>query len=191
MGKTYFQDCMNLTSQMRISVLQEMSFKLGLNDPIAWYIQSIKLMKASRELRTSCPIESGLLASYAFEVILKAYIVADISQPFTSFPAELDGHNLDVLKNRTKTIKKLLPNENKLLKHMTNYVLWEGRYPIPKSKSHAKKIDVLNFDDVEKLWGKFNKKIPSSLASELNKLVSSLVGKAGINTSNRNIVKIK
>jgi hypothetical protein len=50
------------------------------------------------------------------------------------FDKSLSTHNVNTLLNNIHGQLNLTQAEEKLLKETENYVIWQGRYPIPKKK---------------------------------------------------------
>ena len=81
-----------------------------------------------------------LLAAFAAEDLLKAAIVFTSHWPDAAIrdeiPADLKTHNLIQL--ATKAAVSLNPDEEELLERLTQFAVWQGRYPAPTSLEEMK-----------------------------------------------------
>lgn len=77
-----------------------------------------------------------LLIGFAFENLLKAILIERTlkkeEKPITKFPNLLKDHDLLNLCNKARI--NLENEEEVLLKDISDYIIWEGRYPIPLNK---------------------------------------------------------
>lgn len=102
-----------------------------------------------------------MLFGMAFELVFKAIMVAKKEQPDHI-------HNLEDLAHKTGI--EFLNEELSILKVLTEAIIWDGRYPIPKKKErlekhfrHAGNIihgtgkqegASLSWEDLDRIWGK-------------------------------------
>lgn len=115
-----------------------------------------KAMQSEKELEINCWATYKMLMGMSFELIFKAHCIGSGTEfNFT--------HNLDDLV-RTAGLPAS-KDEEKILKVLSEYVIWDGRYPTPKKSEHLKghwknQADLLDDKlDLEKLmplWRRFS-----------------------------------
>lgn len=117
----------------------EKQFELRQETPAYWHNKSHdllvsartlwKAMQADKQLQINCWATYKMLMGMSFELLLKAhYVGADIEFKAT--------HDLVALARAAN-----LPtskDENNILKILSEYVIWDGRYPIPKRPEQLK-----------------------------------------------------
>lgn len=141
-------------------------FELRQDAPAYWHNKSHdllvsarilwKAMQGNKELQFNCWATYKMLMGMSFELLLKAYCVC----------AEIEfkpTHDLVVLA-RTANLPTS-KEENKILKILSEYVIWDGRYPIPKTpeklKEHSNNQaqlldDKLDLENLMSIWRRFS-----------------------------------
>lgn len=115
-----------------------------------------KAMQREKELEINCWATYKMLMGMSFELLFKAHCIGSGTE-FNS------THDLVALANAARlTISK---EENKVLKVLSEYVIWDGRYPTPKKPEHLKGHwknqadlldDKLELDELMPLWRRFS-----------------------------------
>lgn len=87
-----------------------------------------------------------MLASYALENLLKALLIKKRSFGPESFsaglPKEIDTHNLEELANSVGI--EVGDSEKELLKRLSAYAYWAGRYPAPVNEKYIRPVEMTN-----------------------------------------------
>lgn len=120
--------------------LYNKQFEQRQETPAYWYNKSSdilvsarklwKAMQNDRELEVNCWATYKMLMGISFELLFKAHCIGSGTE-FNS------THNLVAL---AKTAD--LPtskSENKILQVLSEYVIWDGRYPTPKKPEYLKR----------------------------------------------------
>ncbi len=141
-------------------------FELRQENPAYWHSKSHDLlvsartlweaMQENRDLEINCWATYKMLMGMSFELLIKSHCVG----------AGIKFGQIHDLVALAKTANLTTSsNENKLLHLLSEYILWDGRYPIPKRvehlKSHwtnqiTKSDDETNFDNLFLIWRKFS-----------------------------------
>ncbi|MDQ2166274.1 MULTISPECIES: hypothetical protein [Vibrio] len=133
-----------------------------------------KAMKEDSSLSVSCYATYKMLMGMSFEALLKGLLIASQEVAIS----DLATHNLvELAKDSGLNLTK---NENKIFTVLTDYILWAGKYPIPKNSSQLQQhrtttsvteqrkvkfgdLDVnepngaLDFDNLKPVWLKISK----------------------------------
>jgi len=159
-----------------------------LKNPVLWLSHAHALSEASVhlvrsppnfdsfpvELRTICHSQyhavALMLVGYSLEVCLKAMTLFRLGvNEFTKQEKNHFHHNLEEL---SKFIPNLDDKDQAILKGLSHFVIWAGRYPDPGSKRVGNAVDV--FDIAEK--HEINAKDLFSLSARIMREVSAVVG---------------
>ena len=115
-----------------------------------------KAMQENKNLEVNCWATYKMLMGMSFELVFKAHCVgADVEFNST--------HDLVALAH-TASIS-ISKDEKHMLRVLSEYVIWDGRYPTPKKPVHLKdhwqcqaKLldDKLNFENLMPLWRRFS-----------------------------------
>lgn len=161
----------------------EKQYEMRVTIPTYWINKSIDLHSSARvlwmamednsKLEVSCFSTYKMLMGMSFEVLIKAHCIA---QKIESEEVQ-KSHRLTNLASIAGL--KLTKEENKILDVLTEYVIWDGKYPAPKNSSQLKRHrdnviataydreklgtldayksnDVLDFDKLHKIWRKLS-----------------------------------
>ncbi|MDO6427134.1 HEPN domain-containing protein [Thalassotalea sp. 1_MG-2023] len=113
-------------------------------------------MESERKLETNCWATYKMLMGMSFELLFKAHCVGS----GTEFKST---HDLVALANIANL--PISKEEKKLLKVLSEYVIWDGRYPTPKKPEHLKGHwknqadlldDKLDLENLMPLWRQFS-----------------------------------
>lgn len=134
-----------------------------LKDPVLWLSHANALSEASAclvknapafesfpsELRAICHSQyhavALMLVGYSLEVCLKAMILLKLgAEEFTKQEKSHFHHRLDEL---ATFIPQLNDKERAILRGLSHFVTWAGRYPDPGSKWTGKAVDVLKISE--------------------------------------------
>jgi hypothetical protein len=88
-----------------------------------------KAMQSEKELEINCWATYKMLMGMSFELLFKAHCIGSE----TDFKAT---HDLVALARTAGLSTSKV--ENKVLKVLSEYVMWDGRYPTPKKPEHLK-----------------------------------------------------
>ena len=141
-------------------------FELRQETPGYWHNKSLDLlvsartlwraMQSEKELKINCWATYKMLMGMSFELLFKAHCIGSGKYLSTT-------HDLVVLANTAS-----LPtskDENKILKVLTEYIIWDGRYPTPKKLEHLERHwknkangldDSLEFEELMPIWRRFS-----------------------------------
>lgn len=164
------------SKKIRLKAIKWVGYNASLKDPVSWFARSLKLMNSSKELRKNFPDESGLLAGYAFELLIKCYLVCENNFSGKELPKMLLSHDLVQLRVQIKFLGKSSKENNKILRSLIEYVIWKGRYPIPLRSDDLLHSEDLNFKEIDKLWDAYLKKFPEKLDDSL-KVIAEFISK--------------
>ena len=115
-----------------------------------------KAMQSEKDLEINCWATYKMLIGMSFELLFKAHCIGSGTE-FNS------THDLVALANTAN-----LPtskSENKILKVLSEYVIWDGRYPTPKKPEHLKEHwknqadlsdEKLDLENLMPLWRRFS-----------------------------------
>lgn len=108
------------------------------------------------EMRTICHSQyyavALMLVGYSLEVCLKAMILIRLgADEFTKQERDHFHHDLNKLAN---FIPDLTDKENAILKGLSHFVRWAGRYPDPGSKRLGDTVDVFEISEQHKICAK-------------------------------------
>lgn len=113
-------------------------------------------MQSDKKLEVNCWATYKMLMGMSFELLFKAHCVGS----GTEFKSTHDLVGLANIASLSTT-----KEENKLLKVLSEYVIWDGRYPTPKKPEHLKAHwknqaslldDKLDLDALMPLWRRFS-----------------------------------
>lgn len=164
------------------NVLKSISYSANLKSGIGWLFTSIELKSSGDVLFRSFKrtkkkwslTQSALLFGFSLENLFKAYLVASGSYSGNSLPKPLKGHNLLTLRDKVFTDKDYLKGEKELLNMLSEYSIWQGRYPVPLDSGSNFKTAIKE-EDIQfyrQLWRTYFSQMPTNLKSEL-KLIAS------------------
>lgn len=88
-----------------------------------------KAMQKDKELEVNCRSTYKMLMGMSFELLFKAHCIGSETE-FSS------THDLVALANTANLSTS--KEENRILKVLSEYVTWDGRYPTPKKPEHLK-----------------------------------------------------
>lgn len=115
-----------------------------------------KGMQVNSDLEINCLATYKMLMGMSFELLFKAHCIgAGISF----------GTNHDLVALARTATFTTSREENRILKVLSEYVIWDGRYPTPKQPEHLKghwqnqnKVsdEKLDFENIHSFWRKFS-----------------------------------
>ena len=159
-----------------------------LKNPVLWLSHAHALSEAAvqlvrnpptfdsfpSDLRTICHSQyhavALMIVGYSLEVCLKAMILLRLgAEEFTKKEREHFHHNLEELSN---FIPDLDEKDKAILKGLSHFVIWAGRYPDPGSKRVGNAVDV--FDISEKY--RISAKDLFGLSARVMKHVQKVIG---------------
>ena len=138
-----------LAMDQRISkILQKQSFNNTVQNPAIWYMMACDLKEAADKLcwldHSGVPVDNEMsrfmaiyqmLLGLSFENLIKGLLIAQGKQitEGNKLKPSFAKHNMSGLLSQldTNTIQ-INKEERKLLLGLEKYVVWRGRYPIPK-----------------------------------------------------------
>lgn len=115
-----------------------------------------KAMQSKKELEINCWATYKMLMGMSFELLFKAHCIGSGTE-FRSI------HDLVALANTASLYTS--KDENKTLKVLSEYIIWDGRYPTPKNPEHLKEHwknqaslldDTLDLEKLMPLWRRFS-----------------------------------
>lgn len=115
-----------------------------------------KAMQSKKELEINCLATYKMLMGMSFELLFKAHCIGSGTE-FRS------THDLVALANTARLCTS--KDENKILKVLSEYIIWDGRYPTPKNPEHLKEHwknqaslldDTLDLEKLMPLWRRFS-----------------------------------
>ena len=92
-----------------------------------------KAMEADKQAQITCYATYKMLFGMSLELLLKAHCVAQQIEN----PRIENTHNLTEISNIAGI--KLKKSENKVLDVLSEYIVWDGRYPTPKNPAKLKR----------------------------------------------------
>jgi hypothetical protein len=141
-----------------------------LKSPILWLAQAQALTQAAValvhhqpsfetmpfELRGICDSQycavALMLVGYSLEVALKAMTIMRLGvDEFMERERKFRNHNLNKL---AEFIPDLSEKDRAILKVLTHFVLWAGRYPDPGTKDHAHQEDIFTLSHTHQIAGR-------------------------------------
>jgi len=182
-------------------IFRDRQFSIAISNPSAWLFEAGHLKKAADRI---CWLDQGhqeiedpdfdfsflypiyrMLIGFSFENLLKGILLAqdaifmengEIGKTFTT-------HNIGHLLSQINDSQfKLTSEEKKILIELEKYVVWQGRYPVPKKKERYK-LSVHSTPEhliEQELWKKINDYLIDSIAKSISK-------KLGNNHNNKNV----
>ena len=141
-----------------------------LKNPVLWLSQAHALSEAAvqlvrnppsfesfpQELRTICHSQyhaaALMMVGYSLEVCLKAMILLNLgTEEYTKRERDHFHHNLEELAD---FIPDLSEKDNAILKGLSHFVIWAGRYPDPGSKRLNSAFDVFDLSERHQISAK-------------------------------------
>ena len=141
-----------------------------LKNPVLWLSHAHALSEAAvnlvrsppefdgfpKELRSICHSQyhavALMLVGYSLEVCLKAMILLRLGiEEFVKQERSHFHHNLEELSD---FIPDLSEKDNAILKGLSHFVVWAGRYPDPGSKRVSSAIDIFDISEKHQISGK-------------------------------------
>jgi len=114
-------------------------FEVRSNESAYWHNKSLdlfvsaktlwKAMEDSKHLEISCLSTYKMLMGVSFELLFKSHCIG-------LGVAVETNHNLPALAKRAEVATT--KDENKILTILSDYIVWEGRYPVPKKVGQLK-----------------------------------------------------
>jgi HEPN domain-containing protein len=126
----------------------EIQFDMQSKHSAYWYNKSLHLLSSSKILwkasKDNNLLDSGdtylMLMGLSFELLLKSFYVANGEK----VPPH---HGLDNLVSECKC--EFTKKENLILRILSGYIIWQGRYPIPKEKMDKKTGENIGFHSIK------------------------------------------
>ena len=94
-------------------------------------------------------------AGLSIELLLKAIIVENENGEFKCIPKT---HDLCKLADKAKLSQPQNSKVKKVLKTLTKYIVWRGKYPVPiteKQYEDSKGDSPIRFQDYDDIWNSF------------------------------------
>ncbi|WP_257294223.1 hypothetical protein [Endozoicomonas sp. YOMI1] len=115
-----------------------------------------KAMQSEKDLEINCWATYKMLIGMSFELLFKAHCIGSDTEfnPTHDLVALANTANLPTSKS-----------ENKILQVLSEYVIWDGRYPTPKKPEHLKghwknqadlSDEKLDLENLMPLWRRFS-----------------------------------
>lgn len=131
--------------QLASAEIREFAFDSSRSSPGEWLLQARQLRAAAQRLdwidakpeamlSMAFPTEYRFLIALSVENLIKGILVAERMRRQDSAPlAGIMNHYLDKLAEQINSLPTpLSPDELDVLRVLTEYVIWAGRYPFPK-----------------------------------------------------------
>lgn len=90
-----------------------------------------------------------MLVGYSLEICLKAMLI--IKKGITKFTEDEKKHYHHDLEELANFVPNLSPKDKAILKVLTHFVVWAGRYPDPGTGRQKKAEDIFNFSEKFKI----------------------------------------
>ena len=134
--------------------IYEEQFEIKNSNPTYWHNKASDLFSSARvlwkamdeksNLQVSCLSTYKMLIGMSFEVLIKAHCIAQ----------KIDNERINKSHNLTELANiaglNLAKKENKILNILSEYIVWDGRYPTPikvsQMKTHNDNIRSTSYD---------------------------------------------